>query len=522
MKKLIASFLAFSLLALSCNFLTPTATPSPSNTPDLFEGPTATPLPSNTPDLFNTPLPSNNPNILDTPWDDFSIFKDGLVLSAQPALDKLKSRSVYHIELKIADNLYELTGKQDVRYTNNEDVPLTEIHFRLFPNILGGEMRISNLSVDGSPIEPRYGLQNSLMILPLAQSLEPGKSVIIHIDFSVTVPQTVELNYGVLAYADNVLALAHAYPMIAVYNEEGWNEEIPPQSGDVAFADASFYLMRVIAPKNVTVVTSGRTINAETAGQVQIQNVASGPARDFYLAASPEYEETSQKFGEVTIRSYAPKSLASGSQAAVEVASHAIAVYDKRYSPYPYTELDIVTTPTLALGIEYPGAIAITSWIYDGGGQNPYFEGTVAHEVGHQWFYNLVGDDQLDDPWLDESLTQFATLQYYSDEYGASGAEGFRADLEGRWAYVNNEKIPIGLPVADYTDYEYSAIVYGRGPLFFEALEQAMGRSAFDAFMREYTETLSWNISTPETLQSLAEKHCGCDLDEIFNEWVYP
>ncbi|MFN8404971.1 MAG: hypothetical protein U0V48_15660 [Anaerolineales bacterium] len=33
------------------------------------------------------------------------------------------------------------------------------------------------------------------------------------------------------------------------------------------------------------------------------------------------------------------------------------------------------------------------------------------------------------------ALTQFATLQYYSDEYGASGEEGFRADLEGRWAY---------------------------------------------------------------------------------------
>ena len=56
-------------------------------------------------------------------------------------------------------------------------------------------------------------------------------------------------------------------------------------------------------------------------------------------------------------------------------------------------------------------------------------EGTVAHEVGHQWFYNLVGDDQLDDPWLDESFAQFATLQYFTDEYGASGADGFRNSL---------------------------------------------------------------------------------------------
>jgi hypothetical protein len=49
-----------------------------------------------------------------------------------------------------------------------------------------------------------------------------------------------------------------------------------------------------------------------------------------------------------------------------------------------------------------------------------------------------------------------------------------------------------------------------------------MGREKFDAFLKEYTETLSWDIATPESLQSLAEKHCACDLDALFSEWVYP
>jgi aminopeptidase N len=149
-------------------------------------------------------------------------------------------------------------------------------------------------------------------------------------------------------------------------------------------------------------------------------------------------------------------------------------------------------------------------------------EGTVAHEVGHQWFYNLVGDDQLDDPWLDEALTQFATLQYYADEYGPGGEQGFRASLEARWDNVGRADIPIGLPVAEYSEQEYGAIVYGRGPLFFVALREEMGIEAFDAFLKEYTETLSWDIATPEFLQSLAEEHCSCDLDPIFNDWVYP
>jgi aminopeptidase N len=171
--------------------------------------------------------------------------------------------------------------------------------------------------------------------------------------------------------------------------------------------------------------------------------------------------------------------------------------------------------------------IAITSWVYDVGNKEDsrpeiYLESTVAHEVGHQWFYSLVGDDQLDDPWLDESLTQFITLQYYTDLYGAEGENGFRSSLEDRWARVENAKIPIGLPVAGYNGAEYGAIVYGRGPLFFVSLRQEMGTNTFDAFLKEYTETFSWDIATPDAMQSLAEKHCSCDLQAIFDEWVYP
>jgi aminopeptidase N len=212
---------------------------------------------------------------------------------------------------------------------------------------------------------------------------------------------------------------------------------------------------------------------------------------------------------------------------ALQVAADAVEDFSARYAPYPYTEFDIVSTPTLALGIEYPGMIAITSRIYDvrgdyrGAPASIYMESTVAHEVGHQWFYNLVGDDQLDDPWLDEALTQFATLQYYADEHGPSGEEGFRQSLERRWESVGRADIPIGLPVASYSGEEYGAIVYGRGPLFFVALRDEMGQQTFDTFIKDFTETLSWDIATPEKLKAMAEEHCSCDLTPLFEEWVY-
>lgn len=500
MKRLVASCLTLSLLILSCKFTSP----------------------------ITSPTLTTNLDRIQIPWEDRSIFQSGLVESAQPVLDELSGASVYHINFSISEQIYKITGTEEVRYTNNESVSLNEVHLRLFPNILGGEMRVTNLQADGEPVTPQYELEDNLMIVPLPETLEPMQSIVLQMDFALTVPQEVELNYGVLAYYDNVLALAHAYPMICVYDDEGWNEEIPPQDGDLTYTDASFYLVRVTAPKELTLVTSGRTISSDEDGQIQTMLVADGPARDFFLAASPDYQEVSQTFGEVTIHSYINRDALEGATFALETAADALETFGKRYAPYPYTELDLVSTPNLALGIEYPGAIALTTRIYDAGKgargsqESAILESTVAHEVGHQFFYNLVGNDQLDDPWLDEALAQFVTLQYYTDLYGNNAGAGFHNYLTRRWARVDFEKIPIGLPVAAYHGSEYGAIVYGRGPLFLEALREKMGASAFDAFLHEYTETLSWGIATPEIFQSLAEKNCACDLDELFEEWVYP
>ncbi|HSO10802.1 MAG TPA: M1 family aminopeptidase, partial [Anaerolineales bacterium] len=370
MKRLFASLLSLNLLLTSCTFSQPTSDSS-----------TLTP----------------EPDPMTTPWEDRSHFKNGLVASEQSVLNELEGASMYRIEFTIADNLYQITGTEEVRYTNTEEVPLNDVQFRLFPNILGGEMTISNLAVDGQTVSPKYELANSLMIVPLSTPLGVGQSIVIKMDYSVTVPQEVELNFGVLAYYDDVLALAHAHPVICVYDDEGWNAEIPPQDGDVTYADAAFYLVRVHAPKGLTLVTSGSEISRGEDGQAQVLTVANGPARDFYLAASPKFEEVAQTFGGVTIRSYAKPAVKDGAQFALEVASRSIDVFSKRYAPYPYTELDIVATPNLALGIEYPGMIAIADRIYDidseyrGSPASVYVESTVAHEVGHQWFYNMAG-----------------------------------------------------------------------------------------------------------------------------------
>lgn len=477
--------------------------------------------------IYSTPQSDETYVPFGVDWDDHSFFQKGLVISQQRVLDQLPGASIYHLDLQIADDLIHVTGVQEVRYTNQEDVALEILRFRLFPNILGGSLSVSDVSINGGSVSPSYSLADSLMSVQLIRALQPGENVVVRITFTVTVPTELDSNYGVFASTEGVLALAHFYPMIPVYDSEGWNAEIPPDQGDVTYADSSFFLVRVTAPEKIVLVASGTEISHNIKDKMQVVVFAAGPVRDFYIVASADYDVKSKTYAGTTINSYAPKDLRAGAELALDVAAKAIANFSKRYTPYPYTELDIVSTPTKALGIEYPGIIAIAMRIYDLSEKNNgvpasvIMESTVVHEVGHQWFYNIVGNDQLDEPWLDESLTQYVTWQYYKDIYGSDGASGFKQALDSRWERVDRRAIPIGMPVSFYKDKEYGAIVYGRGALFFDELAQHMGQDTFDKFIQDYVQTYKWGIINSNGLKQFGEQYCSCDLTQLYQEWVY-
>lgn len=498
-----------------------TATPLP-------PAPSATAQPSPTATATFEPaalLPA--PTLFETAWADRSPFAAGLIASEQGVLDELPGASVYHLELDLGDDLRTIAGVEEVLYTNREEVPLEAIYFRLFPNLASGSTTVSELTVNGELVEPGFEAENSAMRVALPTALAPGEQVVIAMDFAVTVPAGEGGNYGTFAFVNEVLALAHAYPMIAVYDDEGWNIEIAPTIGDVVYADSSFYLVRVTAPADQVMAASGVELAREETAERQTVTYAAGPMRDFYLATSATYTRTTTTVGATTVNSYAPTDLTEGSELALQQAVAALESFNDRFGVYPYSEFDLVSTTTFALGVEYPGIVAILVDLYqpgEGGGgpsNTALLESVVAHEVAHQWFYGLVGNDQIDEPWLDEALAQFLTLVYYSDVYGPQGSNGFRGSLEGRWRRVDRADIPIGLPVAGYSPQEYSAIVYGRGPLFIEALSEAMGPAVFAEFMRDYFQSYEYQIATGIEFKALAEQHCGCDLTALFEEWVF-
>jgi aminopeptidase N len=465
--------------------------------------------------------------LFDTAWDDREPFRAGLISSAQSVLEQLPGASVYHLDLQLSETMTAVTGQLEIRYTNQESVNLDTINFHLYPNLLGGSTTISDLTVNGEAAVPGYEYDKTILAVPLAQPLAPGEQVVITMGMETAVPTSLDRNYGIIAYVDNVLALAHFYPVVSTFDDDGWNIEPAAENGDVTYADVSFYLVRLTAPADQVIVTSGIEVDRTVDGGAQTVTYAAGPMRDFYLAASPDYQPVTAKLGETTINSYAPQNLNVGAATVLDVAAAATDSFNGRFGLYPFTEMDFVNTPTLALGIEYPGMMAITSRIYDPEGflgnipNTAYIEGTTAHEVGHQWFYSVVGNDQLDEPWLDESITQYVTWLYFRDRYGDESAEGFFQSFQDRWSRVDQADIPIGLPVSAYAGAEYSGIIYGRGPIFVRELANVMGEPAFDTFLRDYYNRYQWDSANTADFLALAESHCNCELDDLFAAQVF-
>jgi len=472
--------------------------------------------------------PQDVPDIFDAAWGEREIFRANLVPAEQGILDELPGATEYHIEFTIPEDFDMIRGHEAVLFTNQEDTPLDAVYFRLYPNVTGGRAIISNVTVNGEDVETRYEAYDSSLRVQLPDLQEPNSSVVLELDFNIEIPRDMGDYYGLFGYFEDVLVLDTFYPMIPVYDDEGWNAAVPQRNGDLTYNDAAFYLVRVHAPVDLIVVASGVRLQRTVADDTQKLTFANGPARDFYLAASERFTVMSEKVGDTTVNSYAFPEWQENSKVVLQSSVSALRSFNSRFGTYPYSEMDLMSTPMLALGIEYPGAMGIALRMYDpeeilgGLPSQVYVESTVAHEVAHQWFYNMVGNDQADEPWLDEALAQYATGLYYQDTYDSSTAESYRSSWQSRWDRVDGADIPIGLPAGEYEGSEYGAIVYGRGPIFISELANAMGIDVFDDFIKTYAQEYKWDIGTGETFKRLAEEKCDCDLSSLFEAWVYP
>jgi aminopeptidase N len=223
----------------------------------------------------------------------------------------------------------------------------------------------------------------------------------------------------------------------------------------------------------------------------------------------------------IQVRSYFRPEAAVAGHSALYNAIAALQIYSDEFGPYPYREMTVVQAPLTFRGMEFPGMNLIGTDDYSQ--HLNELENLVVHEVAHQWWYNQVGNDQPEAPWLDEGLAEWSMYVYFLRRYGQRQADQLR---QLRWevpvtGLVNrNADAPIGMAVGDYPRDSYETVVYGKGALFFATLRDEIGPETFSNLLRTYLERYRWEMATPADFQALAEEVSGKDLEALFTKWV--
>lgn len=479
---------------------------------------------TNTSPATNTQVAPENTLVPVLPAD----YDSNLINDKQGLDEELTTSTRYEVSLIIADDYVHISGHLKVIYTNTENQALDEIIFRLFPNGMGEYLQLQNTRINGEECQPVFSATKTTAQFNLKSPLQPGETNEIEMDFELVVPTDPSANYGLFAFYDDILSLYEFIPLIPVYDEQGWFDQPSPEYGDQVFSDISFFTVSVDAPRALVLASSGVRTGLQEENHRQQATFVAGPVRDFYLTASPSYQVKSTQQGEVKINVFYPPMFPESGEFVLEVGKTALEVFSQEFGEYPYTEFDLVAAPMQgAYGMEYSGIVAIGSFLFNpqanvrGKSARAVLESTVAHEVAHQWFFNVVHNDQVNEPWLDEGMAQYATALYFEKSQGNLAKEEFRQTWWSRWYRTNNATIPIGMPVSAYSIVEYSAIIYGRAPYFIEAIQVKMGDEMFFEFLKKYYQTYQWNIANTEDFRTLAEEICECELGELFSEWVY-
>ncbi len=470
-----------------------------------------------------TPTPTPTPT---ESVDTLAIYKPALIAGSQNDLAQLDHPSRYDLTLTYDPTLPTLSGSEEVRYFNRQSVALNEIYFRLFANYpdSGGSIKVSDLTVDGAPASSTLEAQNTALRVSLAQPLAPNTSVDLRLNFTVTIERNSKGHYADFTANDSVTTMPSVYPLIPAYDAQGWHIEVPPPYGDLVYADVSMYAVTMTVPTTMTVIASGSTVGTTDNGNgTTTWRLVGAPMRDFDLNVTAQLQKTSATVGETTVNAWYEPADADAGKQALKFATDALRLFENRFGTYPYREFDVVETPTTAGGIEYPGIIVIGRALYHDPRQSQFFEFATVHEVSHQWWYGMVGDDQVNQPWVDESLAQYSSLIYEEETYGKSAAQTIlRNYFQDQYNHAKNagQDMPVNLPVSAYTDANYSAIVYGKGPLFYDAIRAKMGDATFFKFLQTYFERYRYKIATGDAILKTAQDVCGCSLQSEYDQWI--
>jgi hypothetical protein len=398
----------------------------------------------------------------------------GLCPALPDAAEPDRDRPSYVGEVMVDPATGTVTGEVTVRFS--PDLDTVRLVFRLWANApspaaAGVTMEPGAVrDVDSGEVLPSERRDETTFVVPLAEPLEAGDTIEVELPFEMVVPG--EVNDRVSRNGDS-MRLGSFLPLLSWVPGGGWAED----PGTALFAEAvtsptADYDIAVEVPDGYDVLATG--VPTED-GRWQAEAVRDFAASVGHFAIATAVVDAPEP---VTVTVGVQEGLADDPQAYLDVVAGSMVEYSERFGPYPWTSLTLAITPALTGGIEFPTHIM----------QGPdTLDEATAHEVGHMWFYSLVGNNQAVDPWLDEGLASYAEGTYEEvmplfDAIVAGVAPGLLDEPMAYWATRPGE---------------YFGNVYAQGAV---AIARLGAVEMVDCALRHYVAAQQFGIAAPDDL----------------------
>jgi hypothetical protein len=448
--------------------------------------------------------------------------------------------SYYNLSIVFNPISSSVTGNLSVNYYNNDPHNFTSIPFHLFLSGMVyytrmGKTEILNVTTLS---QPRKALNFSideisqLLWVNLTSELEPNNRVSFKIEFSSIIPDgSTETgfdranSYGSDVAHSRIYKFACFYPMPCVYDKyDGWNTDPYLWVGDPFYYDMAYYNLFLETPKDFVIAATGDLIEKTDTGASYLYHFSPiFPVREITFSASKWFNVESTFISGVNVSTYyIPKSQFLWQPNALDYGVQALTLFNETFGEYVYPKFNIVEEYTDAGGMEYPCQVyiaeALDEWEYP----QWWLEKIIVHEASHQWWYNLVGNDEVDWGFLDEGLACWST-----DYYGEI--------IHGNWEYFQytryidrvrtyyaieglSSKINASVYDAVHADNYYFTGYY-KAPLILEKLRRTIGNTIFLSGLQLFFIQKVYKIALLSDLQIAMETIYGSSLDWFFFPW---
>lgn len=456
----------------------------------------------------------------------------------------------YEMNLRLDTEQKVLSGTADIHFTNHSDGKLEKVVVRNYPASILKELKKGSAEVsevtaeDGTPLSFFAGKDPSVVTVELGeQSLAPEQSAVIRVSYKTDIPE-VRDRFGVYREGKNeYYLLTFCFPMLSVFEDGKWNDSPYVFGGESTYSKVCDYKVRFEAPEDFLVAASGEETTKNGVTEITAKNM-----RDMSIIASNNMEVHTDTAAGIRINNYTFRHpgyawMDTYNELTMASAKESVEMFTELFGAYPYEELDVIQCADSG-GMEYPGLILIglpdvnpTDGLMKGMKSHEYDPNLcllVAHETAHQWFYAAVGNDQYQEPWLDESFANYCENGIYGLAYppALKRAIEIAETRDGQKYYLHwdseegvEEFLPetpgkINKPYNEYGD-DYAWTVYEEGALFFFELRKAMGDDQFFAMMQEYYKTYCLKEATGKDFIDMIYKYDDSEkVERVIDRYI--